>query len=252
MRRSSVIVLSCVVLGVALVISVGVQGAAQFTGLRWVPDFSAPQKTIFPTTRPQPGGNASPFPKRLRVVPGALDLSVVGWVLVGIAVLVALVLVLRWLSRRPSRTAEGLAAVSIDTIDDLVAEPVPEAVSAPVLQRGFSQAIASLDEEREPHDAIVKAWLGVQDAAAESGIQRRGAETPTEFTSRILRRVPADSAAVGSLLATYLRVRFGDHPATPLDVELVRVALRSLSASWDAALNASPTSVSRPPWERRS
>ncbi|HEY5224085.1 MAG TPA: DUF4129 domain-containing protein [Microbacteriaceae bacterium] len=252
MKRSGAILLGCILLGVVLVVSVGLQGAARFTGLRWVPDFSAPQQTNFPTGRPQPAGTITPLPAAPRAAHGALDLSIVGWVLVGIAVLVAIVLVLRWLSRRPDRTALGLPPTSMDSVDDLVAEAVPEAVSAPVLKRGFSLAIASLDQEREPHDAIVKAWLGVQDAAAESGIQRRAAETPTEFTSRILRRVPADSAAVGTLLNAYLRVRFGDHPATVQDVERVRAALQSLSASWDAALSAPTASVPRPPWERHS
>ncbi|WP_308468792.1 DUF4129 domain-containing protein [Rathayibacter soli] len=252
MKRSGAILIGCILLGAVLVVSVGLQGAAQFTGIRWVPDFSAPHNTNFPTGRQQPTGTITPLPAAPGAARGALDLSIVGWILVGIAALTAIVLVLRWLARRPDRTAQGLPPTSIDSVDDLVAEVVPEAVSAPVIKRGFSRAIASLDEEREPHDAIVKAWLGVQDAAAESGIQRRGAETPTEFTSRILRRVPADSSAVRTLLNAYLRVRFGDHPATEEDVEQVRRALQSLSMSWDAALNARAASVPRPPWERRS
>ena len=110
-------------------------------------------------------------------------------------------------------------------------EPEPD---APTIRRGFAHALAILDEEREPHDAIVKAWLGLQEAAEESGIQRRGAETPTEFTLRIIGRVPTDRPAITTLLNSYLRVRFGEHPATDADVETARAAFRTLAASWQA------------------
>ena len=47
---------------------------------------------------------------------------------------------------------------------------------------------------------------------------RRPAETPTEFTSRILGRAFADDRAIRTLLRLYLRTRFGDHPVTADDV----------------------------------
>ena len=106
-------------------------------------------------------------------------------------------------------------------------------------------ALQTLDEEREPTDAIVRAWLGLQDTAAESGIVRGPAETPTEFTSRILGRVFADDRAVRTLLRLYLRSRFGDHPATATDVQAAREALQALADSWPAAASGRHRRISR-------
>jgi hypothetical protein len=101
-----------------------------------------------------------------------------------------------------------------------------------VLRTGIELALQALDEQREPADAIVRAWLGLQETAAESGIVRRAAETPTEFTSRILSRAFADDRAVRTLLRLYLRTRFGDHPVTTDDVASVRAALQELVRTW--------------------
>jgi hypothetical protein len=108
-------------------------------------------------------------------------------------------------------------------------EPEP---STPELRTGIELALQALDEQREPADAIVRAWLGLQETAAESGIVRRDAETPTEFTSRILSRAFGDDRAVRTLLRLYLRTRFGDHPVTADDVATVRAALRELVRTW--------------------
>ena len=89
-----------------------------------------------------------------------------------------------------------------------------------------------LDEQREPADAIVRAWLGLQQAAEDSGIVRGVAETPTEFTTRIIGRAVTDDRAIRTLLRLYLRTRFGDHPVTGDDVALVRTALRELVRTW--------------------
>jgi hypothetical protein len=251
MRRRGLILPICIALGIVVLIGAGLQGRARFTGIRWIPDFSQPEQTVFPSQRRLPApATSAPVQESGRA--GSLDLTVVLWVLVGIGVVIGVVLVVRWLARRPARTATGVNATSIDTVPDVVAEPAQTAPSAPVLQRGFARAIDALDSEREPHDAIVKAWLGVQDAAAESGIRRRAAETPTEFTSRILARVPADARAVRTLLNAYLRVRFGDHPVTVRDVAMVREALASLAESWDAVLTERAAARPAPPWERRT
>ncbi|MBO0729426.1 MAG: DUF4129 domain-containing protein, partial [Acidimicrobiaceae bacterium] len=79
------------------------------------------------------------------------------------------------------------------------------------------------------------AWLGLEETAEESGLVRRPAETPTEFTSRILSKAFADDQALRTLLRLYLRTRFGNHPATSDDVAAVRRALQELVRTWRTA-----------------
>jgi hypothetical protein len=109
----------------------------------------------------------------------------------------------------------------------------------PVIRSGLEEALLELEREVEPGDAVVRAWLGLQQTAEQSGVARGRSETPTEFTSRILGRVFAnDSAgrdAIATLLRLYLRTRFGDHPVTAEDVALVRRALQELVRTWDTA-----------------
>src|SRR5690606_9623932 len=101
-------------------------------------------------------------------------------------------------------------------------EPQPDVAT---IQRGGERALASLDRHDQPHDAVISAWLGLQETAEESGITRAAAETPTEFTARIISRALADDRAVTALLRLYLRTRFGDHPITRADVDDARAAL---------------------------
>jgi hypothetical protein len=135
-----------------------------------------------------------------------------------------------WRGRRlPSAAERTGVAIQQQTQQAVEVEPEPEPEK---LLTGVELALEVLDEEREPADAIVRAWLGLQETAEESGIVRRAAETPTEFTSRILSGAFADDRAVRTLLRLYLRTRFGDHPVTATDVSEVREALQQLVSSW--------------------
>jgi Domain of unknown function (DUF4129) len=155
------------------------------------------------------------------------------WIVVGIAAVVVAVLLWRWWACRPSRAATSRHSVAAAATSQIPTEPEPEP-DTPTLRTGIALALQVLDEQREPADAIVRAWLGLQETAEESGIVRRPAETPTEFTSRILSRAFADDAAVQTLLRLYLRTRFGDHPVTSDDVSAVRAALQELARTWPA------------------
>lgn len=116
--------------------------------------------------------------------------------------------------------------------------PVEPYVERQTLLTGIGLALRALDEQREPADAVVRAWVGLQETAEESGIAPRPSETPTEFTSRILSNAFADDRALRTLLRLYLRTRFGDHPVTAEDVVEVREALAQLVATWPAAAGA--------------
>jgi Domain of unknown function (DUF4129) len=219
-------------LALLVVAAAGVAGTTNFSGPRWVPNWKLPQHTQAPPRLPPQS------PTRLPRAPvshgsGSFPFWIVLWALVAIAAFGVAVLVWRLWVARPSRAARDRHTAVEAVISEMPIEPEPEP-DTPALRTGIELAMQVLDEQREPADAIVRAWLGLQETAAESGIVRRAAETPTEFTSRILGRAFADDRAVRTLLRLYLRTRFGDHPVTTEDVAAVRAALQELVRTWPA------------------
>jgi hypothetical protein len=140
-------------------------------------------------------------------------------------VILRLVLGYRQRLRAPALQTARVATVTVPVATE--PEPEPEA-----LLTGIELALRVLDEGRDPADAVVRAWLGLQETAAQAGVVRRPAESPTEFTARILTSALADDRAVRTLLKLYLQVRFGDHPVSSVEVEAARGALADLVASW--------------------
>jgi hypothetical protein len=158
---------------------------------------------------------------------------VVLWVVLGVVLAVVAVLLWRWYTNRLPRRAAGLAGVT--GLDPAAPPPEPEAEpDEPTLRSGVERALQWLNSDRVPADAVLRAWIGLQETAEQSGIVRRPAETPTEFTTRIMSRVFADDRAIRTLLRFYLQVRFGEHEVTADDVMVVRTALDDLARSWDA------------------
>jgi Domain of unknown function (DUF4129) len=231
-----------VVLSVLVVAAAGIAGTTHFAGARWLPHWNFSEHTQGHRTQP----SAFPtFPPRtsLPKSTGSFHLGTsVLWIVVAVAVVSIAALIWRWWARRPSRPASSWHSAAVAATSEVVAEPEQEP-DMPALRTGISLALQVLDEQRDPADAIVRAWLGLQETAEESGILRRPAETPTEFTSRILSHAFADDRAIRTLLRLYLRTRFGDHPVTTEDVATVRSALEELLRSWPAP--ASPARVGR-------
>jgi hypothetical protein len=230
-------------LGLVVVVAAGSQGTATFSGLRWSLDRTA-EPAPMPARPPEP---PQPPPSRAPAAQdasGAIDLSrILLWVAVGVVVLLVAVLVWRWLARRSPRSTSGIPVTGPLSAPPPEPDPVPEPEpEPPVLRRGVEEALRLLDKEREPGDAVMKAWLGLQQTAEDSGIVRGSAETPTEFTARIMGRVFADDRAIRSLLALYLRVRFGDHPVSAADVAQAREALAGLARTWDDGAARRPAS----------
>lgn len=159
-----------------------------------------------------------------------LDLTwvtvVVGMVLVTVILLLLLRLWRRL--RRPvagPQTPRGLAA-------DLAAPPEPD---IPVLLRGVSAARDLLTRFAEPSDAVIAAWLALEEAADRSGVHRRPSATPTEFTLAVLAATPAPPAATRELLDLYRTARFSTHPVTAGDVERAARCLADIAASFTSA-----------------
>jgi hypothetical protein len=227
-----------VFLAVIVVAAAGIAGKAHFGGARWVPNWnlSSGHKLLLPKSQKQ-----APPPPITATHHGGFSVgTLLLWIIIGLAAVGVLALLWRWWQGRPTRAAVSLNSLAVAATPAVPTEPEPEP-NTPALRTGIDLALQTLDEQRDPADAIVQAWLGLQETAEESGIARRPAETPTEFTSRILRGALADDRAIKTLLRLYLRTRFGDHPPTQEDVAAVRAALQELVRTWPAP--ATPTRV---------
>lgn len=225
-------------LAAVVVLAAALAAPLEFTGLRWDLELDA----ATPVTTPQPLPSQQALPA-VAEPPGEPAAPWLGDALRRIGLVVLLVLAFasaawllrRWLRARrtprrgPAQLGALLAAAEPPAVP---AETEPEVET---VQRGLDRALRDLDGAREPGDAIVAAWLGLQDTAGESGLLPGTAETATEFTARILVRVRADERAARELLTLYLGVRFGEHPATAPDVARARSALERLAASWQDA-----------------
>lgn len=110
--------------------------------------------------------------------------------------------------------------------DEPDADPAGEA--ARVLLRGARNAQLVLRQRGggPPADAVQRAWLALESAAADSGAARRAEQTPTEFTSALLAEHRVAPDAVATLLARYHRARFGrPDTVTEADAAVAATAL---------------------------
>ncbi|MCB7137506.1 DUF4129 domain-containing protein [Cellulosimicrobium marinum] len=110
----------------------------------------------------------------------------------------------------------------------------------PRLRDAVHHAHHTLDPALPPRDAVVAAWVALEDAAALAGTQRDHAQTPTEFTVAVLDRTPADPAAVRALRDLYHRARFRDGDVGAHDVHRAREALARLATTLDVTADARP------------
>jgi hypothetical protein len=232
-RGSRVILLGAVVLlGILVIGGVLAAGPVRTGAAPWGPPLVEPAQITQPpvphasqpsaTPSAVSGAVSSALPKTLIVlaVLGALALAYVLW---------------RALRRRATRPAPLPPHLGLQQADAPATDRDPEPDPAPAVSRGIARALEVLDEPRQPHDAIVAAWLGLQEAAADSGVRRRDAETPGEYTARLIGRIGADRTAAQTLLRLYQDVRFGDHPVDVRDVDAARTCLLRLRESWRSA-----------------
>lgn len=87
-------------------------------------------------------------------------------------------------------------------------EVLPDVASA-VVRQAQAQRAALLDGA--PRNAIVQCWLRLERDVAAAGLDRDPADTPSEFTERVLGTYAVDSAAITELAALYREARFSDH-----------------------------------------
>jgi len=220
------VVLGTVVLAAVVVLGSAVAGPWVITGrpTAWdlFPGRSFPTSTAEPVPEPTPAVALPPH----HVSP---VLAVAGRVLVALAVvaLVALVVVLlTGLARRVRAAAEQRAAAPSATVPGL--EALDDA-HLPGLRAAVAHAGRRLDDDVAPGDAVIAAWVALERAAEQTGVERAPAATPTEFTVAVLDATSVDPTAIRALLELYLAARFSAHPLTARDVERARASLQVLA-----------------------
>ncbi|MGB3374297.1 MAG: DUF4129 domain-containing protein [Microbacterium sp.] len=191
-------------------------------------------------SRPLPTPDAQATPTGTPGLPPApgsdSTLLIIGMVLALIVVSMLVVLLIwgiRMLIRawrnRPLRRQQG-AEGDVDVQGAGV--PGESEPDAPAVRRGIAAARMAVDAHADPTDAIVAAWLGLEETAADSGIGRALSETQVEFTLRMLMRRPGIEEPARDLLRLYESVRFGGRIANESERAAAGRALMLIEAGW--------------------
>ncbi|QFZ16670.1 DUF4129 domain-containing protein [Saccharothrix syringae] len=125
--------------------------------------------------------------------------------------------------RRRRRSGTGRFSEAPDAVDEHARPPE-------VLVQRATEALRVLRERANgpPGDAVIAAWLALEQAAEDSGQPRQGHQTPTEFTGALLARYRVDGDATTTLRRTYQRARFGTAEVTPADARVAAEALETI------------------------
>ena len=226
-RRQGPVSIALVTAIVALVALVStVQGVPRVDP----PDFTA----ISPPAITAPPA-ASTSPGELPTAP-PVDPGVSAALQIVLALLLAAVLVLLgvWLLRRLLRWLRErrvYARTGVEVSESVAGAPAPEP-DVQTIRRGIAAALVQMDADREPSDAIVAAWVGLEESAADAGMLRSPTETAGEFVTRILARDAAAATDIDELLRLYEGVRFGERSIDEADLRIARAALRRIEAVW--------------------
>lgn len=148
-----------------------------------------------------------------------------------VAVLVALALLGAYLARAARRWMNANRPPDVDRSEpgDVLLGDIADLVR-PALADGVDAATDALDRDVPPGDAVIAAWVALEDAAEGSGVVRDAAQTATEFTLDLLDATEADPDASRVLLDLYLAARFSEHEIRPDDVTRARGALAAIGA----------------------
>ncbi len=179
------------------------------------PRDTAPEPAVDDRTTPPPSLDAGP------------DLGWVPRAVVVVLAAVLLALLVRWALRRqlPARPALPDAPAGLPPVPGPGPEGDPD---VDVLRDGARAAAEHLRGTAASADAVIAAWVALEDAAARSGAGRAPSATAAEFTLDVLDRTRADPAAARTLLGLYLRARFDDRPLATAEVDAAARSARSL------------------------
>ncbi len=225
----------------AAVLASALTGPWQFTP-RFDSDRGEPTPPAAPPSAEMPTATATETPPPLDTDLPAPDLGWLLWVGAGLLAVVLLALLLRWVlwMRRPHPPEPEPPATLAGT------GAVENEPDIPALHRGAQAAVTQLEQAGPPRDAIVAAWLALEEAAEASGVHRRPAQTPTEFTTSVLARTGADEAAVTALLGLYHQARFSTRSPGTAEVHAAAAALTQITESWPVPTAAEASPGTRP------
>ena len=223
-------------IGVVVALLLIVMVAASLQGLA---RFEPPDFDSAPAPLPTMGNDQSqpplPLPTQTPLPENATAATVVSitlMVITGAVGVLLLFLVIRallraWAARVPRRDVDQAGEETFA----MSPEPDPETM-APTIRRGIAAALRIIDEYAAPADAIIAAWVGLEESAAEAGISRGRTETPAEFTLRVITHRSDVAADARTLLRLYERVRFAGRTADEADRVQARQTLAAIQEGW--------------------
>ena len=226
MRATTRLALTC------LLITVAVLGAA--TAAPWQlnpPQRSLPELSM--PAQPQPTTTAQPSPPPQTEQPPTANTR---WLGLAAAILLGLLVaaLLTHAARQILALRKETTRARPDTLTGgTTADSLGEDVDLPEIQDAVTRALAHLDGHTRPRDAVVAAWVALEEAAERAGTRRDPAQTPTEFAGTVLAATPAPPTAVARLRTLYQRARFTDRPVDRTAVDQARQALADIARSLD-------------------
>lgn len=98
----------------------------------------------------------------------------------------------------------------------------------------LAAAADRMEEGARVDDEVIAAYLRLEEAFADAGLQRAASETTGAYVDRVLRARVGDPAPLRELREVYERVRFGSGVSTRADALTARSALTRLLGHLDA------------------
>ena len=187
-RRPSAVLL------VGAFVVVAVIGAALAGPFRLGQRNKGGQPFEMPTFVP-PAATALPSPAESAPEPAEMSIEVERWlyvvaiVIVGALVVIAVALLVKRLRELRDRRAPfdvDDAAPDVELGGDVLDS------ATPALRAGVRHAAQVLEDQVPPGDAVIAAWVALEEAAERSGLVRDRAQTATEFTLEVLDATRAD------------------------------------------------------------
>ncbi len=150
--------------------------------------------------------------------------------LAGALVVLVIFLLVRNLIRR-------LRGAVVAPKDDVSGDLLPE-----VLRAGVARSSAEL-ERGEAGEAVINAWLRLEDTARVVGIEDDTSRTPAELVSTVLENYDVERESLERLAEVYREARFSVHPIGEAQRETARVALQRIRDDLERPLLATGPGV---------